>query len=98
MGDPRFDLGNLAVNSQLDAEAELRLLRAYLDREPSAGERAAHALMRILSDAREGAWGVLQSLVSSLRFDFRGYAAEHFARLDRAAADPAFERRLTAAS
>ena len=43
--------------------------------------------MRLLSDAREGAWGVVQGVVSELDFDFDAYAARHFERLERAVAD-----------
>ena len=39
--------------------------------------------MRVLSDAREAAWGVVQASVSELDFDFDGYAGEHFERLRR---------------
>ncbi|HWJ50052.1 MAG TPA: phosphotransferase [Solirubrobacteraceae bacterium] len=81
MGDPRFDLGNLAVNNDLDEAAEGRLLAAYHGAAPSDSQRAALKLMRVLSDAREGAWGVVQAHVSELDFDFHGYAAEHFERL-----------------
>jgi len=81
MGDPRFDLGNLAVNNDLDEAAEERLLAAYHGTPPSDSQRAALKLMRVLSDAREGAWGVVQAHVSELDFDFHGYAAEHFERL-----------------
>ena len=37
--------------------------------------------MRIMSDAREAAWGVVQGVISELEFDFDDYAAQHFARL-----------------
>jgi hypothetical protein len=37
--------------------------------------------MRLMSDAREAAWGVLQGVISTLDFDFQGYAARHFDRL-----------------
>ena len=84
MGDPRFDLGNLAVNNNLDEGAEERLLAAYHRAPPSDPQRAALKLMRVLSDAREGAWGVVQANVSELDFDFHGYAAEHFQRLREA--------------
>ena len=43
-------------------------------------------LMRFMSDFREAMWGVVQSAVSELDFDFDAYAAEHFARLERTAA------------
>ena len=46
--------------------------------------------MRFMSDFREAMWGVVQSAVSELDFDFDGYAAEHFARLDRTAESPRF--------
>jgi thiamine kinase-like enzyme len=98
MGDPRFDLGNLAVNNSLDEDAEARLLRAYHGRECGDSERAQLKLTRMLSDAREGAWGVVQTVASALDFDFGGYAEEHFARLELAVQDPAFDAWLTAAA
>jgi thiamine kinase-like enzyme len=81
MGHRLFDLGNLAVNWQFDAAAENRLLSAYFDRPPTEDERRGLQLMRLMSDAREGAWGVLQSVISTLDFDFDGYATDHFDRL-----------------
>jgi thiamine kinase-like enzyme len=97
MGDARFDLGNLSVNNHFDAATDERLLSAYHGRSPSPGEHAALALMRVLSDAREGAWGVVQRHVSELAFDFDGYAREHFARMSATVARPEFERWLAAA-
>ena len=44
--------------------------------------------MRVLSDAREAAWGVVQAEISELDFDFERYAREHFERLHAAAARP----------
>jgi thiamine kinase-like enzyme len=81
MGHRMFDLGNLAVNWQLDSVSETRLLAAYFDRAPAVQERTALQLMRRMSDAREAAWGVVQSVLSTLDFDFQGYAARHFDRL-----------------
>ena len=37
--------------------------------------------MRFMSDFREAMWGVVQSAVSEIDFDFDGYARDHFARL-----------------
>ena len=98
MGHRLFDLGNLAVNNDFDPGAEERLLRAYLGAPPDAAMLAALRLMRLMSDAREGAWGVVQSVVSELDFNFDDYAARHFERLERAADDPSFEEWLDAAS
>jgi thiamine kinase-like enzyme len=97
MGHPLFDLGNLAVNNEFDEDAERRLLSAYLERAPDAAAHAALKLMRVLSDAREAAWGVLQAHVSTLDFDFCAYARAHFQRLNAAAALPDFEEWLARA-
>lgn len=99
MGHRLFDLANLAVNNEFDDDAERRLLEAY-DGEPtaSAERHAALKLMKIVSDAREAAWGVVQGLISELDFDFAGYADQHFGRLERAAADPRLQEYMNAAS
>lgn len=97
MGDPRFDLGNLSVNNAFDEATDERLLRAYYDEPPSQARRAALKLMRVLSDAREAAWAVVQAQISELDFDFDGYAAKHFERLNTAVAQPQFEQWLGSA-
>jgi thiamine kinase-like enzyme len=81
MGHRLFDLGNLAVNCQLDEAAEIRLLTAYFGVAPSEEQTADLRLMRLMSDAREGAWGVVQGVASALDFDFEAYATRHFDRL-----------------
>jgi len=97
MGDPRFDLGNLSVNNEFDEATDARLLHAYHGEPPSAAQAAALKLMRLLSDAREGAWGMVQAEVSELDFDFAGYAREHFQRLLATAARPQFDEWLVSA-
>jgi len=90
MGDSRFDLGNLAVNNGLDADAEMRLLTAYDGRPPDERRLAELALMKIVSDAREGAWAAVQGHVSELDFDFAAYGRQHFERLAEATSRPQF--------
>ena len=98
MGHHLFDLGNLAVNNEFDAAADQRLLLAYFGESPDRARLSGLALMRIMSDAREAAWGVVQSAISDLRFDFDGYSRRHFARLEQAAADPRFDSWLADAA
>jgi thiamine kinase-like enzyme len=98
MGERYFDLGNLSVNNDFDEEDDVRLLHAYLDQDPTAAQRCRLSLMRIASDAREAAWGVVQFFVSELDFDFSGYAEQHFARLRGALEDPRFEEWLRGAA
>ena len=98
MGHPMFDIGNLAVNNEFDDAAERRLLAAYFGEPPSPGRRAQLRLMRIMSDAREAAWGLVQGAISELEFDFGAYATSHFTRLAQAASDPRLEEWLVAAA
>ena len=97
MGDRFFDLANLSVNHDFGIDEDRRLLEAYFGVERDA-DLAALRLMRLMSDFREAMWGVLQSGISTLDFDFRKYADKHFSRLLLAAADPDFEHYLRQAS
>jgi thiamine kinase-like enzyme len=98
MGDRYFDLGNFAVNNELEATGEEALLAAYFGEPAGAARLAALRLMRYMSDFREAMWGILQGSLSDLEFDFGAYAAKHFDRLDAAVADPRFEVSLEEAS
>jgi thiamine kinase-like enzyme len=91
MGDRWFDLGNFAVNNELDEDQEAQLLEAYFGEPPDDRKRATLKLFRFMSDFREGMWGVVQAGVSELEFDFRDYAQKHFDRLEKARTDPRFE-------
>jgi thiamine kinase-like enzyme len=93
MGDRFFDLANFSINHELDAAQSEALLQAYCG-EVRAEDAAALELMRFMSDFREAMWGVVQSAVSELDFDFRAYATEHFERMERTADDPAFRAAL----
>jgi thiamine kinase-like enzyme len=97
MGDRYFDLGNFAVNNGLGDEDEEHLLTAYFGEPPGARRTAALKLFRYMSDLREAMWGVVQSAISELDFDFDGYAAKHFERLAEAGSDPRFDTWVEAA-
>lgn len=89
MGDRFFDLANFSINHELDAAQGGALLDAYFG-EVRRSDAEALELMRFMSDFREAMWGVVQSAVSELDFDFGVYASEHFERLRRTAESPAF--------
>jgi thiamine kinase-like enzyme len=95
MGDIFFDLANFSINNELDEEGRRLLLEAYAGSVRPSDERAL-TLMMFMSDFREAMWGVVQRAISSLEFDFSEYADEHFARLERTAADPSFRAALGA--
>jgi thiamine kinase-like enzyme len=93
MGDPLFDLANLAANNEFGEPDEERLLAAYYGAarpELLAGLR----LMRLMAAFWEAMWAVVQSTVSELDFDFAAYAAEHLARVRERLADERLERWL----
>jgi thiamine kinase-like enzyme len=90
MGDRFFDLGNFAVNNELTDADEERLLEAYFGEAATPRRKAALKLFRFMSDFREAMWGVVQSSVSELDFDFPGYANKHFQRLTETGGDPRF--------
>ncbi len=96
MGDRFFDLANFSVNHEFSVDDDRDLLAAYFGQARDA-DLASLRLMRFMSDFREAMWGVLQSGISDLDFDFTGYAAKHFTRLAATGADPAFLGYLIAA-
>jgi thiamine kinase-like enzyme len=94
MGDRFFDLGNFAVNNELGDSEEERLLETYFDGPVTPRRRAALKLFRFMSDFREAMWGVVQTSVSDLDFDFEGYADKHFMRMAETSEDERFKRWL----
>jgi thiamine kinase-like enzyme len=96
MGDRFFDLANFSVNHDFEVEDDRRLVAAYFGTERES-DLASVRLMRFMSDFREAMWGVLQSGISELDFDFTGYAAKHFDRMERTAAEQEFAGYITMA-
>jgi thiamine kinase-like enzyme len=90
MGNRYFDLANFAVNNELGEGAEEALLGGYFGERATPRRLAALRLMRFMSDFREAMWGVVQSVVSELDFDFAEYHERHFDRMRETAADPRF--------
>ena len=98
MNDRFFDLGNMSVNNGLDPESDRALLELYFEEPVTEPRFASLQLFRIVSDFREAMWGAVQERRSDLDFDYAGYAAEHFERLERAASDPRVEEWLAVAA
>jgi thiamine kinase-like enzyme len=97
MGDRYFDLANFAVNNELGETGELALLEDYFAEPPNARRVATLRLMKFMSDFREAMWGVVQTALSELDFDFEGYAAKHFDRMLETAEQRDFGAWLTEA-
>src|SRR5262249_39806696 len=87
MGDSYFDLANLAAQHRFDDAQDELLLESYFG--ATTRQRIARfKLMKCMSDFREAMWGMLQSGISTLDFDFRGYATTYFERLRTGFSDP----------
>ncbi len=89
MGDPAFDLANLAIHHEFSDEQDRFLLECYFGK-VTPQRFARHRLMKIVSDFREAMWGLVQIGISKLDFDFRGYADKHFSRMERNIQDPRY--------
>jgi hypothetical protein len=93
-----FDLGNLAVNGALAADAQQQLLVAYFGAVTPA-RWARLQLMTIMSELREGMWAVVQQAISTLtHVDFVAYADERLDNCARLCATPEFDRWLADAA
>ena len=86
-GDPFFDLGNLSVNNEFGDAQDAALLTAYFG-EVTATHLARLKLMKIVSDAREGIWAMVQQSISELEFDFAAYGNQHLERFMNNCAAP----------
>ena len=95
--DVFFDLGNLSVNSELNDEAEDRLLTLYFG-QITKSSWARLQLMKMMSEFREGMWAVVQQAISSLDTDFVSYANERLDSCERLASQPEFESWLVDAA
>jgi len=87
MGDVYFDLANFSRHHSFGREQDTCLLETYAG-EATGGRMARLQLMRVASDMREAMWGLLQTVASTLDFDFRGYAEKHFHRAAEGIGDP----------
>jgi aminoglycoside phosphotransferase (APT) family kinase protein len=97
MNDRYFDLANLSVNCGLDAAADERLLTLY-DGEVTPRNSARLALMKLMSEFREGMWAVVQQVISTLDTDFEAYAHSRLTGAISVAESIDVEGALTAAS
>lgn len=84
---PLFDLGGLASNAGLDAEAEHFMLETYLGHVPDADFRRRYTAMKCASLLRETLWSMVSEIASDLDFDYAAYTAENLARYRQAFAD-----------
>jgi thiamine kinase-like enzyme len=87
LGNPLFDLANLASNSTFSAEHSEALLEAYFGRPPDDGLRAALAAMQCASLLREALWSLVSEMHLSVPgADYDAYARHNLMKLETALA------------
>lgn len=91
MGDEFFDLANFSAHHQLTDELDRWFLECYFGAvHPRDWGRLK--IMKCMSDFREAMWALIQVAVSTLDFDFRGYANKHFERMKLPMKSPEWDR------
>jgi len=80
MNDPLWDVGDLAVEAEMDAATEADLLRGYFGRAPTAEELGRVVIYKAMCDLLWTLWGLIQHADGNEAEDFWAYATGRFAR------------------
>jgi thiamine kinase-like enzyme len=93
--DPCFELGNIAAECGLSADALAALVTAYYGR-PRPSRIARAQLFGLVARYGWTLWGAIQHATSELDFDFWSWATERYETAAAGFASPAFSRLLSA--
>ncbi len=92
-GDPFFDLANFSAQHEFNPGQDETLLAEYFGQFTKA-QFARQQLMKLMSDMREAMWAMVQCNVSQIEFDYVGYGAKYFNRIEAAARSRQYETML----
>jgi thiamine kinase-like enzyme len=93
--DPTFELGNTAQELGYEDDQVGELCAAYFG-EASPALIARMRLQMIMSDVGWSLWAAIQARMSTIEYDFTGWAGERWTRAAAALDGPAFEGWLLA--
>jgi thiamine kinase-like enzyme len=88
--DPTFELGNTAQELGFDAARQEELCAAYFGQATPA-HLARMRLQMIMSDVGWTLWAAIQAAISTIDYDFWGWAEERWGRASKAFAAPDFD-------
>ena len=94
--DPTFELGNTAQELGFDAGRQEELCAAYFG-EATPALLARMRLQMIMSDVGWTLWAAIQAAISSIDYDFWGWAEERWGRASAAFNDESFDDLLAEA-
>jgi thiamine kinase-like enzyme len=95
--DPTFELGDTAQECGFDADVRAALCEAYFG-EATAALLARMDLQAVMADVGWTLWAAIQAKISSIEFDFWGWAEERWGRALAVFTGEDFGRLLTVAS
>jgi thiamine kinase-like enzyme len=95
--DPTFELGDTAQECGFDADVRAALCEAYFG-EATAVLLARMDLQAVMADVGWTLWAAIQAKISSIEFDFWGWAEERWGRALAVFTGEDFGRLLTVAS
>jgi thiamine kinase-like enzyme len=96
MNDPMWDLGDLAVEGQFDADQEKEMIRAYFSGEPTPAERGRIVIYKAMCDLLWTLWGLIQHASKNPADDFWAYSVNRFERCKALMATGEFRRHVAA--
>ena len=96
-GDPCFELGDTAQECGYDRELRAALCSAYFGREDPV-QLARMELFAMMADVGWTLWAAIQSQISSIEYDFWGWAVERWERVVTLMDSGRFAHLLAAAS
>lgn len=94
--DPTFELGNTAQELAFDAKRQEELCAAYFG-EATPALLARMRLQMVMSDVGWTLWAAIQAAISSIEYDFWGWAEERWGRASAAFARDDFDDLLAEA-
>jgi thiamine kinase-like enzyme len=93
--DPTFELGNTCQELGFDDDRATALCAAYFG-SPDPALLARMRLQMIMSDVGWTLWAAIQARISTIDYDFWGWAEERWSRASASLAGPGFEGWLAA--
>lgn len=97
--DPTFELGNTAQEQQFDEAHQAELCAAYFGADESGhapqDKLARMKLNMVMSDVGWTLWAAIQAKISTIEYDFWGWAMERWGRATTKMNSPQFRELLT---
>lgn len=96
MNDPMWDLGDLSVEGEFDADQDMAMLRAYFGGPPTPFDHGRMVIYKAMCDLLWTLWGLIQLANGNPADDFEAYATRRFVRCRTLMGQSHFKRHLSA--